>query len=49
MAHLEGQLQLRPSDDDVGEVQQVDLQGIKHTLQHTDSRQQSMHIGDHSL
>jgi hypothetical protein len=30
--HLEGELQLRPSDDDVGEVQQVDLQGVKHTL-----------------
>ncbi len=30
--HLEGQLQLGARDDDVGEIQQVDLQRVKHAL-----------------
>jgi hypothetical protein len=29
---LEGQLELGAGDDDVGEVQQVDLQGVQHAL-----------------
>ena len=30
--YLEGELQLRASDDDVGKIQQVDLQRVQHTL-----------------
>ena len=32
LTSLEGQLQLRPRDDDVGEVQQVHLEGVQHSL-----------------
>lgn len=38
MVYLEGQLQLRACDDNVGEIQQVDLQRVKHALPaHNDS------------
>ena len=30
--YLEGELQLRAGDDNVGEIQQVDLQRVQHTL-----------------
>lgn len=32
MTYLEGQLQLRAGDDNVGKIQQVDLQRVQHTL-----------------
>lgn len=38
MVYLEGQLQLRACNDDIGEIQQVDLQRVKHALPaHNDS------------
>ena len=36
-AGLEGQLQLRPLDDNVGEVEQVDLERVQHTLPRHDN------------